>query len=79
MNTPVTAVIIAVALIAGSALAIMNKASKSGYQALCAPIFTLQDHYSAGCLITTADLRYRAAFAADRKLVCLRPDSTKEL
>jgi ABC-type uncharacterized transport system permease subunit len=58
MNTPVIAVIIA-ALIAGSALAIMNKASKSGYQALCARIFTLQDHYSAGCLITAADLRYR--------------------
>jgi hypothetical protein len=59
MNTPVIAVIIAVALIAGSALAIMNKASQSGYQALCARIFTLQDHYSAGCLITAADLRYR--------------------
>jgi hypothetical protein len=60
MNTPVIAVIVAVALIAGSALAITNKASKSDYQALCAPIFTLQDHYSAGCLITTANLRYRA-------------------
>ena len=59
MNTPVIAVIVVVALIAGSALAIMNKASKSGYQVLCARIFTLQDHYSAGCLITAADLRYR--------------------
>jgi hypothetical protein len=39
MNTPVIAVIIAVALIAGSALAIMNKASQSGYQALCAQHF----------------------------------------
>jgi hypothetical protein len=39
MNTPVIAgTIIAVALIAGSALAITNKASKSGYQALCAPL-----------------------------------------
>jgi hypothetical protein len=57
VNTPVIAVIVVVALIAGSALAIMNKASS--YQALCAPIFTLRDHYSAGCLITTADLRYR--------------------
>ena len=56
MNTPVVAAIIAVALAAGSALAITNKASKS-YQALCAPIFTLRHHYSAGCLITTADLR----------------------
>jgi hypothetical protein len=59
MNTPVIAVIIVVALIAGSALSIMNKASKSGYQAWCAPISTLRHHYSAGCLITTADLRYR--------------------
>jgi len=77
-------VIVVVALIAGSALAIMNKASNNSYygsvhcnlpvldrslptvnathakyQALCAPIFTLRHHYSAGCLITTADLRYR--------------------
>lgn len=59
MNTPIIALIIAVALTAGSALAIMNKASKSGYQALCAPISTLRHHYSAGCLITTADLRDR--------------------
>jgi hypothetical protein len=58
--TRVVAAIIAVALIAGSALAITNKASKTGYQALCAPIFTLRHHYSAGCLITTADLRYGA-------------------
>ena len=36
MNTPViTVIIIAVALIAGSAFAIMNKASNSSYQALC--------------------------------------------
>jgi hypothetical protein len=56
MNTPVLAVIIAVALTAGSALAIMNKAAE-GYRALCAPISTLQHHYSAGCLIMTADLR----------------------
>jgi len=59
MNTPVLAVLIVVALIVGSALSIMNKASKSGYQAWCAPI-TLQRHYSTGCLITTADLRYRS-------------------
>jgi hypothetical protein len=59
MNTPIIALIIAVALTAGSALAIMNEASKSGYQALCAPIFTLRHHYSAGCLITTVDLRHR--------------------
>jgi hypothetical protein len=59
MNTPVIAVVIAVALIAGSALAIMKKASNSSYQALCAPISTLQHHYSGGCLITTAELRYR--------------------
>ena len=60
MNTPVIAVIIAVALITGSAFAIMNKAVNSSYQALCAPIFTLRHHYSAGCLITAADLSYRA-------------------
>jgi hypothetical protein len=60
MNTPVIAVIIAVALIAGSTLSVMNKASKSGYQAWCAPISTVRHYYSAGCLITTADLRDRA-------------------
>jgi hypothetical protein len=59
MNTPVIAVIIVVVFIAGSALAVMNKASNNSYEALCAPIFTLRHHYSAGCLITTADLRYR--------------------
>jgi hypothetical protein len=59
MNTPVIAIIIVVALIAGGALAIMNKASNSSYQALCAPFHSLRHHYSAGCLITTADLRYR--------------------
>jgi hypothetical protein len=60
MNTPIIPVIIVVALLASSALAIMNKASNSSYQALCAPISTLRHHYSAGCLITTADLRHRA-------------------
>jgi hypothetical protein len=58
MNTPVIAVIIVIALIAGGAFAIMNKASNSSYQALCDPT-TLRHHYSGGCLITTADLRYR--------------------
>jgi len=58
MNTPVIAVIIVVVLMAGSALAVMNKASNTSYQALCAPT-TLRHHFSAGCLITTADLRYR--------------------
>ena len=57
MNTPVITVIIVVALTAGSALAVMNNGSKSGYRALCAPISALQHHYSAGCLITTAGLR----------------------
>ena len=58
MNTPVIAVIIVVVFMAGSALAVMNKASNTSYQALCAPT-TLRHHFSAGCLITTADLRYR--------------------
>jgi hypothetical protein len=58
MNTPVIAVvIIAVALIAGSTLSIMNNVSKASYQTWCAPTSTAQHHYSAGCLITTADLR----------------------
>jgi hypothetical protein len=57
MHAPVITVIIAVALTAGGALAVMNNGSQSGYRALCAPISALQHHYSAGCLITTADLR----------------------
>ena len=59
MNTPLIAAIIAVALMVGSALSIMNKVSKRGVQAWCAPN-TLQHHYSTGCLITTAGLKYRA-------------------
>ena len=58
MNTPVIAVIIVVVFMAGSALPVMNKASNTSYKALCAPT-TLRHHFSAGCLITTADLRYR--------------------
>ncbi len=60
MNTPMIATIISVALTVGGGLAVMNKASNISYQALCAPISTLQHRYSAGCLITTADLRSRA-------------------
>lgn len=60
MNTPLIAVIVAIALIAGSAFSIMNKAGSR--QALCAPISGLRHHYSAGCLITTADLRERGTF-----------------
>jgi hypothetical protein len=56
MKTPVIAAIIAVALVAGGTLSIMNKATKSTYQALCAPTSTIRHHYSAGCLITTAEL-----------------------
>ncbi len=59
MNTPIIAGIIIAALMVGSALATINKASNSSYQALCAPISTLRHHYSAGCLITTAELRDR--------------------
>jgi hypothetical protein len=58
MNTPAIAIIIAVALIGGSALAIIGKVSKGSYENWCAPI-SLRHHYSAGCLTTIADLRYR--------------------
>ena len=56
MNTPIIAGIIIATLMVGSGFAIMNKASNSSYQALCAPI-SARHHYSAGCLMTTADLR----------------------
>ena len=40
MNTPIIAVIIAIMLIVGSTLSVMNKACKSGYHAWCDPMFT---------------------------------------
>ena len=58
MNTPAIAVVmIAVVLLAGSTLSIMNNVSTASYQTWCAATSTAQHHYSAGCLITTADLR----------------------
>jgi hypothetical protein len=44
MNSPVTAVIIVIALVVGSTLSIMNKACKSGYHAWCAPMSTVRHH-----------------------------------
>jgi hypothetical protein len=44
MNSPVTAVIILIALVVGSTLSIMNKACKSGYHAWCAPMSTVRHH-----------------------------------
>jgi hypothetical protein len=38
----------AVALVAGSSLAIMNKACKSGHHAWCAPISGIQHHVKTG-------------------------------
>jgi hypothetical protein len=39
-----------------SALAVINNGSQGGCRVLCAPISALQHHYSAGCLITTAEI-----------------------
>jgi hypothetical protein len=44
MNSPVTAVIILIALVVGSTLSIMNKACKSGYHAWRAPMSTVRHH-----------------------------------
>jgi hypothetical protein len=44
MNSPVTAVIILIALVVSSTLSIMNKACKSGYHAWCAPMSTVRHH-----------------------------------
>jgi len=46
MNTPVVAVLIAIVLIVGSTLSIMNRACKSGYHAWCAPMSTLVRHHA---------------------------------
>ena len=44
MNTPVIAALIAIVLIVGGTLSIMNRACKSGYHAWCAPISTVRHH-----------------------------------
>ena len=44
MNSSLLVVIIAIMLIVGSALSIMNKACKSGYHAWCAPVSTVRHH-----------------------------------
>jgi len=46
MNTPVTTIVIAIALIAGSTVSIMSKACKSGYHAWCVPMSSLVRHHS---------------------------------
>jgi hypothetical protein len=44
MNTPVIAVIVAVALLIGGTLSIMNKACKTGDHVWCAPL-TARHHF----------------------------------
>jgi len=44
MNSPLLAVLIAIVLMVGSTLSIMNKACKSGYHAWCAPMSTVRHH-----------------------------------
>jgi hypothetical protein len=44
MNSPLLVVIVAIVLIVGSTLTVMNKACKSGYHAWCAPISSVRHH-----------------------------------
>ena len=44
MNSSLLVVLIAIVLIVGSALSIMNKACKRGHHAWCAPMSTVQHH-----------------------------------
>lgn len=48
MKSPVVIVLGAVVLMAVSALAIMNKACKSGQHTWCAPISTVRHHITTG-------------------------------
>jgi hypothetical protein len=46
MNSPLLVVLIVIVLVVGSTLSIMNKASKSGYHAWCAPMSALVGHHT---------------------------------
>jgi hypothetical protein len=46
MKTASVSVLIAIVLIVGSTLSIMNRACKSGYHVWCAPMSTLVRHHT---------------------------------
>ncbi len=48
MKTPLMIVLTAVVVVAGSALAIMNKACKTGEHRRCAPISDIRHHARTG-------------------------------
>ena len=48
MKAPLLIVLAAVVLMAGSALAIMNNACKSGHHAWCAPMSSIRHHDKTG-------------------------------
>jgi hypothetical protein len=48
MKTPLLAVLTAVLVVAGSALAIMNNACKSGHHSWCAPMSDIRHHVRTG-------------------------------
>jgi hypothetical protein len=48
MKTPLLVVLTAVVVVAGSALAIMNNACKSGHHSWCAPMSSIRHHVRTG-------------------------------
>jgi hypothetical protein len=48
MKTPLLIVVVAIVLVAGSTLAIMNNACKSSYHAWCAPVSDIRHHVKIG-------------------------------